>query len=45
MRVIFVSILPQKKQLCPIYTGHCSSFIYSQQISYWAASLTQPSLK
>ena len=34
MRVIFVSILPKKKQQCPIYTGHCSSFIYSQQISY-----------
>ena len=41
MRVILVS----KKQQCPIYTGHCSSFIYSQQISYWDASLTQPPLK
>lgn len=45
LRVILVSILPEKKQQCPICTGHCSSFIYSLQISNWAARLTQPSLK
>ena len=35
----------RKEIAVSLCTGHCSSFIYSLQISYWAARLTQPSLK